>query len=359
MPRSVITAGLILFLILAYFGVRTLTRGDDSTAGDSASASAAVESSEPPEVVVQSVGLQPHTAFASLKGRTEPERAVTVRSATVGVVAAAPARQGRIVREGAELCRLDVDAREVELQQAEANLASKTLDWEAASELAEKGWTSSTSAAAAKAAYDAAAAGVDAAKIELERTIIRAPFTGVFEERLAEVGDFLSPGSPCGRVLDLSPILVVVEATEAQTSRIAEGQKASVSLADGRTVEGTVSYVARTANESTRTFRVELSVPNPNFEIAAGLTASLRLAMGEAAATQVSPAMLVLSDDGQVGLRYVDSNDVVQFARIEIVDDAETGIWVTGIPENARIMAPGQDFVGEGVTVRPIETERL
>lgn len=360
MPRSVLTAGLIFLLLLAYFGFRTLMR--EAAPADpvvETRADTAAEAPARPEIIVRPVRAEPHTAFATLKGRTEPERAVTVRAETVGTVTETPAMEGRIVNKGAVLCRLNVDAREVEVKQAEANLASKALEWEAASDLAEKGWTSSTAAASAKADYDAAVAALDAARIELDRTAIRAPFPGVFDERLAEVGDFLSPGSPCGRMLDLSPILVVVDATEAQAGRISVGQQAAITLAGGQSLEGTVRYVARTASETTRTFRVELAVPNPDYQIAAGLTASIRLEMGEAPAVLVSPALLVLHDDGRVGIRYVDEGDTVRFAEVDVVDDAEAGVWVTGLPDGARIMVSGQDYIREGVEVDPVSDEGL
>ncbi|MEM7765938.1 MAG: efflux RND transporter periplasmic adaptor subunit [Pseudomonadota bacterium] len=358
MPRSVITAGIILFVLLAYFGLRTAFRSDPADTAPAAEASEA-RADVRPQAVVRPVLAEPHEVFESLKGRTEAERLVVVRSATTGTVVEAPAREGRIVSSGSVLCRLDVEARAVQVEQAEANLASKTLDWEAARDLAEKGWTSATSAAAAKAAYDAAVAAVDAARIEMERTILRAPFAGVFDERMAEVGDFLAPGGACGQMLDLSPILVVVEATEAQAGRIALGQTAAVTLADGRALEGTVRYVARTANAATRTFRVELAVPNPDYAIAAGLTASLRLKMGEAPAVLLSPALLVLHDDGRVGVRHVDDADTVQFAEVRVIDDADTGIWVAGLPDQARVLAAGQDYVREGIEVVPVVDEGL
>ncbi len=361
MPRSFITAGLILVLLLGYFGVRAMMREDASGPVPSPSESLAEEPPTPerPEVVVRPVRSELHTAFATLKGRTAPERAVVVRTETTGTVAETPAREGRAVRKGAVLCRLDVDAREVQLKQAEADLAAKKLEWDAAADLAEKGWTSTTAAAAAKAAYDAAVARVDAAKIELERTEIRAPFPGVFDERHAEIGDFLSPGSPCGTLLDLSPILVVVEATEAQASLIALGQTATVALADGRRLDGEVRYRARSASETTRTFRVEIAVPNPDYGIASGLTASVRLATEEVPAILVSPALMVLGDDGRVGIRYVDEADTVRFAEVSVVDDADTGVWVSGLPETARLMLSGHDFVREGVRVDPVSDEGL
>ncbi|MEO1568009.1 MAG: efflux RND transporter periplasmic adaptor subunit [Pseudomonadota bacterium] len=333
-------------------------RGAD-TAQDQPAQAAAEQTDAKPEVVVRPITLEPHTVVATLKGRTEADRAVAVKAETTGRVTATPAIEGSVVDAGATLCRLDVEAREVNLNRAKADFDAKAIEWNAARELVDKGWTSTSAAAAAKAMYDAAKASVDAAQIELDRTAIRAPFPGVFDRRAAEVGDFLSPGAECGTVIDLDPIRVVVEATEAQTARFSVGQSAEVELADGRIVDGTVRYVSRTSDGATRTFRVELNVANPDYTIAAGLTASIRVEVGEAPATLVSPALLVLHDDGRVGLRYVDETDRVQFTSVDIIDDAPTGVWVTGLPTGARLMASGQDYIREGIDVIPISAEGL
>ena len=50
-------------------------------------------------------------------------------------------------------------------------------------------------------------------------------------------------------------------------------------------------------------------------------------------------------------MRYIDDADIVRFAEVTIVDDAADGIWVTGIPDGTRILAAGQDFVREGISV--------
>ena len=53
------------------------------------------------------------------------------------------------------------------------------------------------------------------------------------------------------------------------------------------------------------------------------------------------------------------ASDVVQFAIVQIVDDATDGIWVTGLPDGARLMLSGQDYIREGVRVIPVADEGL
>ncbi|MEP1144262.1 MAG: efflux RND transporter periplasmic adaptor subunit [Henriciella sp.] len=350
-PTSVRTAGFILLALLAYFVIRGVMREPVETSQTETSLAETEADEVLPEVITSSVTLAPHQVIASLKGSTEPDREVTIRSGTMGTVTNANVREGQLVGRGTVVCGLDVESRAARIAEAEAAVASARLDYDGASQLEEKGWTTSNRAAATKAALDGAEAALAASKIELEKTRIKAPFRGIFETRMAERGDFLSVGAPCGRIVDLDPIIVAVDATENQMGAIDPSQAVDVELSTGETAIGTVRYVASTASTQTRTFRVEVEIPNPENEISAGLTATVRLGLGEVPAMLMTPANLVLHDDGRVGVRYVDDADVVQFTEVSIVDDAPGGVWVTGIPENVNLLAAGQDFLKEGVKV--------
>ena len=358
-PTSVRTAGFILLALLTYFVVRGVMRAPaDPTPADSA-VDVSAQADVLPEVIVRPVRLSPHQVITTMKGSTEPDREVIVRSETMGTVTNAAVREGQLVRAGTLLCGLGIESREARIAEAEAAVASARLDYDAASQLEEKGWTTSNRAAATKAALDGAEAALAAAKIELQKIEIKSPFEGVFEARMAERGDFLSVGAPCGRVVDLDPIIVAVEATEAQMGAIDASKPVDVSFSTGTVASGTVRFIASTASAQTRTFRVEIEIPNPDNQIAAGLTATVRLGLGEMPAMLMTPANLVLHDDGRVGARYVDADDIVQFAEVTIVDDAPDGVWVTGLPEDVNLLAAGQDYLREGVKVSPRMSEGL
>lgn len=353
MPNSVRTAGFILLALLLYFVGSAIFRAPAEAPAEADSVSTAPAEKPIPQVIVYPAQTSAHTILATLKGSTEPDREVTVRSETMGTVINARVPEGQAVTRGTVLCGLDVESRAARIAEAEAGVASARLDYDAAQQLEEKGWTTSNNAAAAKAALDRAEAGLAAAKIELGKTRITAPFEGVFETRMAERGDFLSVGAACGRVVDLDPIIVAVDATENQLGAIDPDTPVSVELATGAEAEGAVRYIARTANPQTRTFRVEIELPNPDNAIAAGLTASVKIGLGQAPAILMTPASLVLHDDGRLGVRYVDDADMVRFTEVSVIDDAPDGIWVTGIPDGANLLIAGQDFLREGVKVQP------
>jgi len=350
-PNSVRTAGFILLALMVYFLARGFMREPATDLQSDANAASEASEKSLPEVIVRPAEPSLHRIKVSLKGSTEADREVTVRAETFGTVTNANIREGETVKRGALLCGLDVESRAARIAEAKASVDSARLDHDAASQLEEKGWTTSNRAAATKATLDRAEAALAAARIELEKTRVTAPFEGVFETRLAERGDFLSVGAPCGRLVDLDPIVIVVDATEQQLGAIDMDTPVSIELATGMKTTGQIRFVARTASMETRTFRVEVEVPNPEAEIAAGLTATVDINLGEVPAILLTPASLVLHDDGRVGVRYVDSDDVIQFSEVSVVDDAPDGIWVTGLPAGVNLLAAGQDYLREGIKV--------
>ncbi len=358
MSKSVVTAGFILLAFLSYFVLRSVLRAAPE-AEPTADSETAAKQEAPPEVVVFTARSQQHLVYASLKGRTEPDRTVTVKSETTGTVTIASIREGRDVQRGAVLCGLGIESRAARVAEAQAAVTANRLDYESAATLAEKGWTTSNRAAAMKATLDRSEASLAAAEIELGKTKLRAPFSGVFETRLAETGDFLAPGSPCGVLVDLDPIIISVEVTEDQMSAITLGSPANITLNNGTEFTGSVRYVARTSDQATRTFRLEIEAENADNSVSAGLTASVRVALGDVQATLITPASLVLHDDGRVGIRYIGQSDVVQFSEIHVIDDAASGVWVTGIPDEAQVLSAGQDYYREGIVVTPLPEEAL
>jgi multidrug efflux system membrane fusion protein len=288
-----------------------------------------------------------------VRGRTEATRTVTVRSETAGTVTGAPVAEGAFVRAGQVLCRLDVDARMAALQQARANLRAEQLQFEASQKLADRGFRAQNQLLQDRAQFDSAAAGVRAAEVALEQVNIRAPFSGVFNNRDAEVGSYLAPGQPCGTVMEVSPILFVGDVTETEAAKIGVGAQAVARLATtGESVVGRVRFLSRNADAATRTYRVEVVAPNPRAAIRDGLSAEISLATGSAPAHLIPVTALVLDSEGRQGVRHIQGADTVAFAPVRVLEETPEGVWVTGLAGPAKVITVGQSFVSEGERVR-------
>lgn len=351
MNRSVLIAALILAAIIAYFGIRSVIRG--SLSSEHAVAATSREVAIPQALVIEA-SAAPHTIRISAKGRTAPDKSVTLKSGTSGTVVSTPVREGTFVKAGTLLCGLDVEARSARLREAEAARDAARIEYDAAVTLAAKGLTPANREAATQANLDAAEAAVNAARVELGRTQIRAPFDGVFERRMAEAGDYLTPGGACGLLVDLDPVIIAAEVTEAQAGYLQPGMAAEVVLADGRQFPAKLRFVARSASEQTRTFPIEAELDTGDALVAAGVTASISIPAAEVPATRVPRSLLTLSDRGELGVRMVGDDNRVAFAPIRVIDETPDGAWVTGLPERVTLVAMGQDYLNDGVEVAPV-----
>ena len=313
---------------------------------------AVAQDGDGPAVVVTRSLAEPFRDQLALRGRTEADRRVEVRAEIAGLVASAPIRKGAMVAKGDVLCRLAPGERPAALAEARAALRRAEVEHQAALRLSEKGFTAETESLTREAQLEAARAGVMRAEIALERMAMRAPFDGVLESDTAELGALLQPGSVCATLIALDPITLVGFVAERDVDRLEVGAPARGRLVTGREIEGTIRFVARSADPETRTYRVEVAAPNPDLAIRDGMTAEILIDLASAPAHFVPQSALTLDRSGALGVRVVDAEGRARFRAVEILADAPDGVWLGGLPERADIILVGQEFVGDGQPVR-------
>jgi len=393
------------FLYLAVFerdALLAFARGEpaaDETT-EMAKVEVSVEASAPKiGVVVLRSTAQTIDSAVVLRGQTEAARQVEVRAETSAIVISEPLRKGSFVEKGELLCQLDPGTREAvlaeararlneaksrvpesraRLEEAKARLEEALINDNAAQKLAKGGYASETrlkstwagvrsaeaSIASAESGLEATSSGIEAAAAkvaaanrEIDRLTITAPFEGLLESDAAELGAFLQPGTLCATVIQLDPIKLVGYVPETEVNRVHVGARAGAELASGERVQGKVIFLSRSADQKTRTFEVEITVPNPDLHIRDGQTAAILIASDGVQAHRLPQSALTLNNDGQLGVRTVDSDNIVQFHAIELVRDDIDGIWVSGLDEQTDVIVMGQDFVIAGVEVAPTYRE--
>jgi multidrug efflux system membrane fusion protein len=122
-------------------------------------------------------------------------------------------------------------------------------------------------------------------------------------------------------------------------------------LSDGSTVEGPVSFIGAQSDPATRTYAVEIEVPNESYDLRSGLTTEIRIPVAEVLAHKISPALFALDDEGRIGVRIVNDDGVVEFHHVTIVRDETDGVWVSGLPTVATLITVGQELVVPGEIV--------
>ena len=190
--------------------------------------------------------------------------------------------------------------------------------------------------------------------VELNRTEVKAPFSG-FIEKIVKPGNLLNRGETCAVIIELDPITFIAEVPEAEIQQVIKGQKVLIELITGESISSNLSFVSKSATPSTRSFRVEAQIKNSSGLIRDGITGTMHIITNEILAHKISPSILLLSDDGIIGIRAVDDDNAVQFIPIKIIEDTQDGVWVTGIPNLTKIIVLGQGFVENGQNVQVTE----
>ena len=226
-----------------------------------------------------------------LKANSISERRVEVRAKTTGEVVQIGARQGDFVEQDGLLCSLGV--------------------------------------------------------VELNRTEVKAPFSGYIES-IVKPGNFLDRGQICATIIDLDPIKFVAEVPEIQVSKVNIGQEAIIELITNQRVNGNLTFVSKSASPKTKTFKIESEIVNSSGSIKDGVTATMTIRTDPVLAHKISPSILVLDDLGRIGVKVVNSNNVVEFSEVQIIEDLEEGLWISGLPDSVEIIVQGQGFVEDG-----------
>ncbi|MDA9815131.1 efflux RND transporter periplasmic adaptor subunit [Gammaproteobacteria bacterium] len=185
--------------------------------------------------------------------------------------------------------------------------------------------------------------------VELNRTEVKAPFSG-FIEQIVKPGNFLERGQVCATIIQLNPIIFVAEVPEFNINKVETGQDVDIRLVTGELINGKLTFVSKSASPSTRTFKVESQIENKNGLVRDGITAEMTIKTKLVMAHKISPSILLLNDEGKIGIRSVE-NDIVKFHNITILEDSESGLWITGIPKELELIVQGQGFVEDGQKV--------
>ena len=296
-----------------------------------------------------------HAREIRLSGITEADKRTDLAARAEGVIASLALSKGGMVKAGAVVMVLEGPETVAQEEIAQIALAQKERDLEVAEKLFKGGSTSESALTNARSARDAAQAELNRAQAAADRLRLKAPFAGIVDSVSVELGEWVQTGTPVATILALDPILVKAEVSEVDLSSVSVGSTAKVRLVNGTEMDGTVRLVAREASAQTRTFPVEIALPNPDLTLPSGMTAEVSLYAAPTRAVVVPRSIITLAEDGELGLRIVGPDNLAQFAAVKIIDDTPDGLVVTGVPEGVRIITAGQDLVsnGEKVDVAP------
>lgn len=292
-----------------------------------------------------------HARQIRLSGVTEPDKRAVLAARTDGVINSLFLVKGSDVAAGTTVMTVEGPEILAAAQIAQIALDQRNRELAVAERLFAGGNTPETQVTSARSDRDAAAAELNRAAAAVDRIELKAPFSGLVDSVEVELGEYVQQGAPIATVLSLDPIVVRAEVSELDVGHVAQGAKAGVRLVNGLEMEGVVRFVAGEASAATRTFPIEVALPNPNRAIPAGMTAEVSLFADPVRTVTIPRSIITLSDAGEIGVRVVGADGLARFAGVQMVDDTPEGLIVTGIPEGVRVIVAGQDLVRDGEEV--------
>jgi multidrug efflux system membrane fusion protein len=320
------------------------------------------EAAEQPKAPLRTVAVitpprVEHARAIRISGHTDAEKRVTLATRVMGVIEELPVRQGERVERGELVMRLEAGDKEAAVRMAESLVTQRQAEADAAERLVSGGNAPRLQADQARAALATAKSQLEGAKAELAQYSIRAPYNGVVDRVPVQRGSAILAGAEVATLINLDPLLAIGEVSERDLKYLKPGNTAKIRLVDGTDTEGTLRYVSRDASSATRTFRIEVAVPNEDKKLPAGMTAEITLLADPTDSVVLPRSVVTLSSNGDLGIRAVDRDNKVVFFPIDLVDDTPKGLVLAGIPADARVIVAGQDLVSDGDEVKPVEAD--
>lgn len=354
----------VLALVVFVAAALWVATGHFAAVGSEASKATEAKAAEPvpaaPKrtVAVVRAEVADYARLIRISGVTEADKLAVLAARSNGVVQSLAAEPGDSVERGAVVMLLEGEDVRAAVKTAQDQLAQAAEQLAVGEALNAKGSLPETQLTARRAAKSAAEGALSQAQAAADRLSLVAPFSGTVDAVNVEQGEWVQQGTPIATLISLDPIIVKAEVAERDVAHVSVGAKALVRLVSGVELEGTVKHLARKASDKTRTFALEVDLPNPDGAISSGMTAELRLTAATQPALTVPRSVLTLNEAGQIGLRVVQDGDIAAFLPVDLIDDTEAGFVVTGVPQGTRVIVAGQDLVRNGDPVLVQEMTR-
>lgn len=323
--------------------------------GDGPSEAAETTADEPAErsVLVSVVDLQPESAVdrLSLPADLQAERRAVLAAEIAGSVEGVTVDDGDAVARGQVLASVDTRSIRQQLAEAEALDRQAQLQLERASNLFERRSITKKDMLDARTNADVAQARLSAVRLELSKSQVSAPWSGLIADKRVEVGDYVVPGQGMFELVDVSRLKVTAPVPSADVPFVAEGEPVTIRVSSlpGEEFSARVTRLAAELDQGARTLELEAELPNPDGRLKPGMLARIEIARRSLPSALMVPMDAVVDlessrvvyvvEDGRAARRTVQLGPVIG-DRVVVEGGLAAGDLV--IVEGQSQVAPGQ-----------------
>ena len=185
---------------------------------------------------------------------------------------------------------------------------------------------------------------------EFDKYALFAPFGGLLLDGHKIAGELVMPGEKVYEIIDLNSLKIFGYINENEILDVSLNNKVEVTILDEK-VEGKIDYISPISDPETKTFEIVVKVENKNLRYKDGLSSMISIVKGNVLAHKISPSILALGNSGELGVKVIDSENIVQFKEINVIEDTSDYMLVSGLSQKERIIIVGQQYVSAGEKV--------
>jgi RND family efflux transporter MFP subunit len=313
-------------------------------------------------VVTHPISLSARAWSTTASGIVQANSTVDVAFQVPGKVVTIGPDEGQSVRAGQGIASVDPTEYRLAVEQAAAQAERAAHDRDRNQPLLASGGIAPAEMEHLEIGARQSAAAADLAKKHLADTKLEAPISGVVARRAAEVGATVAAGQSVYTIVALDPVRVRVGVPEADVGHVTEGAVATVRIpALDTSFSGRVSLIGVAADPATRSYTVEISVPNPARKLRAGMVAEATIQTRESTSAMMVPAPAVVHDGGVNGttIIYVLDRDAARVHARRVTTGAAHGdsLEITsGVVAGEHIVVAGQQRLRDGARVQQVDS---
>jgi len=346
---------------LAHFALALGVVAASACAPAAAKTTNAADSAAVP-IVAHPVSLSARAWSTTASGIVQANTTVDVAFQVPGKVVMVGPDEGQSVRVGQLIAGVDPTEFRLAVEQAAAQSERATHDRDRNQSLLASGGIAPAEMEHLEIGARQSTAAADLAKKHLADTRLDAPISGIVSRRAIEVGATVAPGQAVYTIVALDPVRVRVGVPEADVGHVTEGAAATVRIpALDTSFAGRVTLIGVAADPATRSYTVEVSVPNPARKLRAGMVAEATISTREATSAMMVPAPAVVHDGGISGttIVYVVDRDAARVHARRVTTGAARGdsLEITsGVAAGDQIVVAGQQRLRDGARVQQVDS---
>jgi membrane fusion protein (multidrug efflux system) len=320
-------------------------------------------STEAPPVNVKVLDIAPLPEFAdtfTLPAVIEPNRIVTVSAEIEGRIESIPVTEGRDIKAGNTLVKLNTDLIQPQYDMAKAQLERDKIEYTRMANLVKNNATAQSDLDNARTKRDISSAQFDEIQARLNRADIKAPIKGVLNKILVEEGEYIQSAKAVAEIVDNDTVKVVVDVPERDISFFTTGREAEVHATykgKDEVFTGTITFISQVADELTRSTPMEITLDNKERCLHAGQIVQVVLTRQILKDVILIPLASVIPMENGNAV-YVANSSVATRRQVDIgIIKGEDVEIKSGLKQGDKLIISGHRFVVDDQTVKVVDPE--